>query len=173
MTNYLEKIKTQCTNQYNSTYDWVRENKGRAAFGVTVSLVTISIIAYYLSPSYASFVGQCLSKVSGFVAPTLATVSSGITAGFTFAASHPIVFAALAAAVVATLITLAVKNHDKNQEIKNISENITQALKEEGGKVVVQNDEKAKALLANAKTSLTDVETAPLINNEEQSRTTS
>ncbi|MBV0899756.1 MAG: hypothetical protein KTV77_03295 [Wolbachia endosymbiont of Fragariocoptes setiger] len=175
MTNYLEKIKTQCTNQYNSTYDWVKNNQWKAgAIGFVVSALTFSAIACYFSPRYASFVGAYVSKVSGFVAPALAAVSSGITAGFTFAASHhPIVFATLAAAVVATLITLAVKNHDKNQEIKNINENINQALKERNGQVVVKDVEKAKALLDNAKTSLTDVETASLINNNECSKTAS
>lgn len=174
MINYLETIKTQCTDKCNSAYDWVRENKGKAALGVAVSLATIPVIACYFSPRYASFVGAYVSKVSGFVAPALATVSSGITAGFTFAASHPIVFAVLAAAVVATLITLAVKNHEKNQEIKNMSKDIIQALKEEDGKFVVKDQKTAKELLAKAeaKTSLTDVETDTLISNEQGSSKT-
>lgn len=151
MTNYLEKLKTTLTDQYNSKLEWAKNNQWKAStIGFIALALTVSTAAYYFSPRYASFVGACASKVSGFVAPALAAASSGITAAFTFAASHPIVFAALAVAVVATLVTLAIKNHDKSQEIKSIYKDINQAFEEKDGQVEVKDRGKARTLIANA-----------------------
>ncbi|MBD0390941.1 hypothetical protein IC220_00435 [Wolbachia endosymbiont of Pentalonia nigronervosa] len=145
---YVEKIK----EFPGKSWDYVKDNKVKTAVGVGIVIAAVlSVAAYWAFPALGV-------KAAILTTSTIAAISGGFAAAFTFAATNPITFGLLAIAAVTTIGVLAVKSYNQASQLSEVREFTFGAFqKGDDGCLLCSDDNKPLIQNGSAETALANI----------------